>query len=70
MEASRKEIGAHEDDKDCDLVIRRELNGNKTIMSICYFKRERSPDGILINQKSFLCAYGVMKKLGINYWYI
>ena len=34
VEARRKEICAHEIDKHWNLVIRRELNGEKTIMSI------------------------------------
>ena len=51
MEATRKEIIAHEMDKNWTLVIRKELNGKNTIMSIWYFNRKRYPDGKLIKHK-------------------
>ena len=41
-------------------VIRGELNGNKTGMSIWFFKRKRDTYGRLIKNKYGLCAHGVM----------
>ena len=37
-------------------------------MSICYFKRKRTPDGRLIKHKARLCAHGGMQQWGVNYW--
>ena len=54
VEAMRKEIGSHENDKHYTLVIRRELNGNKTIMSVWSFKRKRYPYGGVIKHKARL----------------
>ena len=68
VEETRKEIGAHEIDKNWNLIIRRELNGKENIMSIWSFKIKRSPDSWLTKQKSCLHAHGGMYKLGVNYW--
>ena len=58
VEATRKEIGAHEIDKHWNLVRIIKLNGKKNIMSIWSFKKKRNPDGRLIKHKACLCAHG------------
>ena len=67
MEAMRREIDAHENDKHWPLVRRRKLNGKKTIMYKCSFKRNRAPYGRLIKHKARLrpCMHAEM---GVNYW--
>ena len=40
----------------------------KTIISIWYFKRNRSPDEILIKHKSRICEHGGIQQWGVNYW--
>ena len=40
----------------------------KTLLSICYLKRKRFPDGILMKHKTILYAYGVMQQCGVKYW--
>ena len=52
VEATRKEIGAHENDKEWKLVRRRSLNVKNTIMYIWSFKINRYPYGRLIKPKS------------------
>ena len=37
-------------------------------MSICSFKRNRAPDGRLVNHKSLLFDHVGMQKWGLNYW--
>ena len=66
VEATRKEIGAHENYRHWTLVRRRELYGKKTTISIWYFKRKRAPDGILVKHKSRLCSHGGMRQWGLN----
>ena len=39
----------------------------KTILSVCYFKHKRLPDGRLTKQKSRLCSHGGMQQLGVKY---
>ena len=68
VEETRKEIGDHDIDKHWNLVIIRELNGERTIMSIWSFKRRRDPDVRLIKHKAHLCAHGSMQQWGVNYW--
>ena len=69
VEAMRKEIGAHEIDKNWTLVKIRELNGKKTIMSIWYFKINRALDRRVIKHKAHLCTHRGMQQWGVNYWY-
>ena len=68
MEKTRKKIGAHEIDKNCTLVRRRELNGKKNIMSIWKFNRKRTRYMRLIKHKARLCSHGGMQQWGVNYW--
>ena len=37
-------------------------------MSICSFKRKKSPDGRLIKHKNRICTNGGMQKWGVNCW--
>ena len=67
VEATRKEIGAQENDKQWNLVIIRELNGKNTIMYIWSFSRKRYPYGRII-KKYHLCDHVVMHKWGVKYW--
>ena len=66
MEYTRKEICVNENDKHWTLEKRRELNGKKTIMYIWSFKRNRSPYGRLIKQKSRLYAREGVQKWGVK----
>ena len=68
MEEMRKEIGAPEIDNNWNLVRRNELNGGNYIISIWSFKRNRAPDGSLVEHKSFLCSNGDMQKFWVGYW--
>ena len=68
VEEMRKEICAHEIDKNYTLVRRRELNGKKNIMYIWSFKRKRSPYGRILKHKARLCAHVGMQKGGVKYW--
>ena len=60
VEATRKEICAHENDKHWNLVISRELNEKNTIMQIWSFNKKRYPYLRLIKKKVSLCAHGGM----------
>ena len=64
----RKELGDHENYKHWNLVKRRYLNAENTIISIWYFNRKRDPYGRLIKHKSSLCANVGMYQWGVNYW--
>ena len=68
VEATRKEIDAHEEDNRWTLVRRRYLYGKNKIMSIWYFKRKRAPYGIVIKHKSRICDHKGMQQWGVNYW--
>ena len=61
-------MGAHEIDKNWTLVRRRDLNRKNKIMYIWSFKRNRAPDGSLVEQKSFLCSNGDMQQCWLGYW--
>ena len=69
MEATRKDIVAHEDNQNWTLGSRRYLNVENTIMSICYFIRKRDPYGRLVKQKYCLCDLVGMQQWGVSYWY-
>ena len=68
MEAKSKEIGAQEIYKRWNLVRRRELNREITIMYIWSFKRKRDIDGRLIKNEALLCDHEVIQQWGVNYW--
>ena len=70
MKATRNEMGVHHIYKHCTLVRRTELNGNKTIMSIWYFKIKIDLDGRLIKHKSQMCNHRGIHQFGVNYWEI
>ena len=64
----RREIYAHEEDNQYTLVMKRELDGKKIIMSIWYFRIKSTPDGRLIYHKALLFPHRGMQQWGVNYW--
>ena len=59
-------MGAYEIDNNWTLVRRRELNGEKTIISIWSLKRNRDLYGSLIKHKSLLLNHVGMHQWEVN----